>query len=79
VWGQVHVYFGKKGAIIGEGAADFLIKTEEDLTYFGDVLATGDVDQDGNLDLLVGSPFSSSEEHKPNPNPNPNPNLNLNP
>jgi len=57
-WGRLYVHFGGTAGL--SPSADVVIHTEEDLTFFGDVLATGDLNGDGHEDLLVGTPFANT-------------------
>jgi len=60
--GKVSVYFGRKGAGI-PSVPDIEItgNPEDKFMNFGSFLATGDCNNDGFYDLLIGSPYASED------------------
>jgi hypothetical protein len=59
--GAVYIYFGKKGKLFESNQkSDVVImgKDHQEISSFGFLLKTFDIDQDGFNDLIIGSPFA---------------------
>jgi hypothetical protein len=66
--GAAYIFFGplKAGAIdLSKQAADVTLDGVTDSGFFGDSLATGDVNGDGLADLLVGATFGAMDSVSP--------------
>jgi Caspase domain/FG-GAP repeat len=57
-WSTIDILFGGRGGLSPTGGTQ--IAQRVDAREFGLVLATGDIDDDGNLDLVEGSPGNQS-------------------
>lgn len=66
--GRIYIYFGRKGiGIVKNSAPDIEINTENELESFfnlGYSLESGDCNNDGYPDLLIGSPYSQRKGDK---------------
>lgn len=56
--GKVYVYLGNKDMVFS--SPDIVIETEEINGNIGHFMTSGDVDNDGNNDLIIGTPFYGS-------------------
>lgn len=71
--GEVYVFFGRKdlgGTIdLANQAADVRIIAAEGFSLMGDSMATGDVNDDGITDLVLGAPFAGRVPGSPHGGP----------
>lgn len=61
-YGKVHVYFGQNNTGLSNGNRVTYF-TNKSFSVLGSTLSKGDVDLDGNDDLIFGAPYSPSVNH----------------
>eukprot|EP00943_MAST-04B_sp_MAST-4B-sp1_P000099 g99.t1 len=61
-YGKVHVYFGQNNTGLSNGNR-ITYFTNKSFSVLGSTLSKGDVDLDGNDDLIIGAPYSPSVNH----------------